>query len=81
MNISALHRKFTDHQSYPRQSRQDAFCRQWRTIGKGRNAALAAWDSSLRASLSGHAAALHSLELATVSPALVRLAAHPVQAR
>ncbi|MDQ6959139.1 MAG: hypothetical protein Q9M24_08540 [Mariprofundaceae bacterium] len=36
---------------------------------------------SLRAGLNGRSAVLRSLELAVASPALVRLAVHPVQAR
>jgi len=62
------------------------------TLGKGgRNTALAPWDGSLRACLraythrqasaGGRSAALHSFELATASPALARLATHPVRTR
>jgi len=50
-------------------------------LNKGRNAALAHWQDSLRAMPDGRAAALRSLELATASPALAGLAAHPVQPR
>jgi hypothetical protein len=50
-------------------------------LAKGRNAALAHVWGSHRAGLDGPAALLRSLELATASPALARLAAHPVQTR
>jgi len=61
--------------------RQGASRRQWRVLGKGRNAALVPWDGSLRARPGGRAAAPSSLELAMASPALARLAAHPAQSR
>ncbi|MDQ6958764.1 MAG: hypothetical protein Q9M24_06585 [Mariprofundaceae bacterium] len=61
--------------------RQGASRSQWRALGKGCNAALAPWDGSLRASAGGRSAALHSFELATASPALARLAAHPARTR
>jgi len=49
------------------------------TLGKGRNVALAYGQGSLRARLDGHTVVFRSLELATASPALARLAAYPVQ--
>jgi len=48
-----------------------------RSIFKGRNVVLIHLWGSLRARLWGRAAALRSLELATASPALARLAAPP----
>lgn len=50
-------------------------------LGKGRNAAWRSLRGSLRARLDGRPAALHSLGLATASPALACPADHPVQAR
>jgi len=61
--------------------RQGASRSQWHALGKGRNAALAPWERSLRASAGERSAALRSFELATASPALARLAEHPASTR
>jgi len=81
MLASVLSRRKAYHQSRSKEPRQGATRSQWRALGKGRNAALVSWGGSLRASPGGRAAALYSLELATGSPALARLAAHPAKTR
>ncbi len=79
-SASVLSRRRAYHQSHPGESRQGASRSQWRALGKGRNAALVPRVGSLRASPGGRAAVLRSFELATASPALARLAAHPARA-
>ena len=60
-------------QSHCAGANQGAFRREWRALAKKRNAELRRHSGSRRATAQAPWAALHSLELATASPALARL--------
>ena len=66
--------KFVYVQSAPKALMQGAVRREWRALAKQRNAAVTPWGRALGAGQKAHWAVLRTLELATASPALARLA-------
>ena len=78
---SVLSRKYVRNQSPTHGPRQGAFRREWPSLAKGRNAALAHVWGSPWARLDGRGLVLRSLDGDAACSALARLAAHPVQPR